>query len=259
MHTLVALVVLLACIHVCTVHGDIVLSEEAQDAFMDECKVLTSRCHCKSGLTAFFLVDKDPDRYLDTMGFCVPDCNEEDYNPLFWSSYELGSKMSSTLAKLAKIDPSLWSSYNILPGAVANGLYDYPEFPSDEVFTMPQFWIPFSEWMATNSQGLALYLSGSAEGFFPQAKEGEWFESYELPNLDPEKVKGLVALHLPPQNTKPIKCKDDIDSFNHLEEVNPSISQYYCCDLSTFVSPRVSAWIVSAVVGEVNKAIDKGL
>ena len=257
MHSLVALFVFLACLHVCTVHGDIVLSPAARYTFMVECNNITKDVpHCERGLKALKTLDSDPDLYLNTMGFYVPGY-QGDFSPVFWSSYQLGyTNMAPTLSALTHIDPSLWSSFNILPGAVANALYKHPDFPQD-VFTLPQFWIPYSEWMAINSQGLALYLSGSATGFFPPDTT-TIFESYELPNLDSSKVNGLVALHLPPPNTSPIKCQDDTESFQHLEEVNPSIA-YYCCDLSTFQSPNKSAWEISTVSREVAEAIEQGV
>ena len=255
MHSLVALVVLLACIHVCTVHGDIVLSKEAQDAFMDTCTKLSSdKALCERGLKALKTLDKDPNGYLNTMGFYVPGY-QGNFEAVFWSSFELGPKMSSTLGELAKIDSSLWSSFNILPGAVANDLYGNKDFP-DTVFTVPQFWLPFSTWMAKNSQQLVLYVSGSAKEFFPLTPT-TIFETHELPYLDPPRVKQLVALHLPPPNTNPIKCKDDKVSFNHLEKVKSTLN-YYCCNLPTFVSADKSAKDIKTVAKEVTDAIKQG-
>ena len=73
MHSLVALVVLLACLHVCIVHGDINLPPEAQDEFMDTCTALSNdKVCCKCGLKALKTLDEDTFGYLNTMGFYVP-------------------------------------------------------------------------------------------------------------------------------------------------------------------------------------------
>ena len=137
-------------------------------------------------------------------------------------------------------------------GTNTNNNKDFP----DTVFTVSQFWLPFSTWMAKNSQQLVLYVSGSAKEFFPLTPT-TIFETHELPYLDPPRVKQLVALHLPPPNTSPIKCKDDKVSFNHLEKVKSTL-KYYCCNLPTFVSADKSAKDIKTVAKEVTDAINQG-
>ena len=186
---------------------------------------------CERGLTALTNVSKnkaDFNPYLDTLGFVVPAHGAGPYNPLFFTAFDFKAEKIEhpymlLLSQNANVT-DVWTSFNILPGAMKN-VNQIPKFLSI------MFWQQYSQWMARNTQkGVpSLWLTGGTEkGYFPpqHGRYPSFWQNYELPNMQSDRV---IIFHAPQKIVEGKRCNDQ-ESYNRLHDTNSRV-QYTCCEL----------------------------
>ena len=193
---------------------------------------------CERGLTAHTNAEKNKNKadfnpHLNALGFVVRAHGAGPYNPLFFTAFDgqAGYEKNPYMLLLSQNADvtDVWTSYNILPGAMMNDKQFRKIFP---MFLIVTFWQQYSRWMALNTQkGVpSLWLTGGTEkGYFPpqHGRYPSFWESYELPNMQSDRV---IIFHAPQKIVEGNRCNDDHESYNRLHNTNRKV-QYTCCEL----------------------------
>ena len=249
----VSVVLLIVVCFTCAAEA-INLSEEQQNLFSSRCNSLASRLNdattrCGSGLQALLNVENSKEGdftpLFDALGFVVPGFTGNTYYPLFWSALDGAAGFVDDKGKA--INPytdilrqnadylAVWSSFNILPGALFNSK-DFNIIPR---FLVDTFWQQYSEWMARSTKGNipSLWLAGGTDdGYFPKPPNGRfpsYFQLYELPNIVSNR---LVVFHVPKQIVAGKQCGSDQESYQRLLDTNQH-ARYTCCELAPLIAP----------------------
>ena len=248
------LVVLLVVVYFTCAVEAIILSKEQQNLFKNRCQSLAEELNdatvrCGSGLAALLNVENhkegDFTPVFDALGFVVPGYVENTHYPLFWSALdgaagfvdERGRVVNPYMDILRQNanDLAVWSSFNILPGA----LFNSENFNIIPRFMVDTFWLQFSEWMAHNTEANtpSLWMTGGTDnGYFPRPLNGRLpgvFQQNELPNIESDHV---IVFHVPKQIVTGKQCGSDQESYQRLLDTNRH-ARYTCCELSPLIAP----------------------
>ena len=225
------------------------LSEEFKNEWLEQCNILTDddtqRCQTALDQLDVACPNGNFTPVFETLGFVVPSHTTGDISSQFWSSYATADIMFIVEA-MSTMDNSLWSSFNILPGAITNNLG--PKYQACDS-TTGDFWDQYSVWMALNTEGNAFWLSGSsADSIFPYVEHPNTWERKELPNLNKGKpVETLTVIHLPIKSSTGPTCQNDTVLLKHLQEVHSDLT-YYCCELLYYGDYSMNATTAAAAV-----------
>ena len=172
--------------------------------------------------------DQKSEMHYRTVLFHLAMENEMYPNAMFWTSnmspnvFRIGMNISSR---------SPPSSFNIPAGAFGNCLGDFYNNQPD--FSL--YWIEYSRMMAMRASGYVFWLTTGDRTmrYFPAVEMGMMeriWGTYELPNLDPPGVPGVVVLNGRSSSSYGLLCLNDTESKNKLIELNGRLI-YFCCDV----------------------------
>ena len=249
----VAAVLLVVAYFTCAARA-ITLSEEKQNLFKSKCQSLAKRlkdgnARCGRGLAALLKVNNSKDGdftpLFDALGFVVPGYAGDTHYPLFWSAFDGAAGFVDKRGRA--VNPytnilrqnadylAVWSSFNILPGA----LFNSENFNIIPRFLVGTFWQQYSKWMAHNTEANtpSLWMTGGTkDGYFPRPPNGRlpsFFQQYELPNIVSNRI---TIFHVPKQIVTGKQCASDQESYQRLLDTNQH-ARYTCCELSPLVAP----------------------
>ena len=249
----VPLVLLVVAYFTCAANA-IILSQEQQNLFKNRCQSLAvhlndATMRCARALDALLNVENrkscDFTPVFDALGFVVPGYVGNAHYPLFWSALDGAAGFVDDKGKA--INPytnilrqnanflTIWSSFNILPGA----LFNMENFNIIPRFLVDRFCQQYSEWMARNTEANtpSLWMTGGTDnGYFPRPLNGRLpgvFQQYEVPNIESDHV---IVFHVPKQIVTGKQCGSDQESYQRLLDTNRH-ARYACCELSPLIAP----------------------
>ena len=251
------LVVLLSVVFITCAAEKITLSEQQQNFFKMRCRRLAARlddtdARCDRGLAALLNVERSKQTanflpLFDALGFAVPGFTGNVYYPLFWSALDgvVGfeddrglpyNPYTDILAQNAD-DLVIWSSFNILPGALLNS----KNLNIIPLFLVDTFWQQYSEWMArsTVADVPSLWMTGGTnDGYLPKPPDGRFASSFQLHELLNIESNRIVIFHIPRKSVAGKQCSTDRESYQRLLDTNRR-AQYTCCELQPLIGPSV--------------------
>lgn len=148
---------------------------------------------------------------------------------MFWSSNMVGN-VPAIGEKIGSQGPP--SSFNIPAGAFGNCIGN---FYKDDQLDFSLYWFEYSRMMAERATGYVFWLTTGdrTRRYFPAVEMGMMeriWGTYELPNLAPPRVPGVVVLNGRSPSSQGLTCNNDTASKDKLVDVNNRLV-YFCCDV----------------------------